>query len=376
MLKLKQHTNGIWYVKGTVTVWRNGQPHTVPVDKTTKTRDRHEADAIRRQIEGTVAEQNITGREPALSFNAAADRYVNNDGDDTYLKHPRRIFGRLRIDEITQEMLDDEGVKLYSNSATRRRQFHTPIIAVLNANGVNKKFKRPKDSPSRTYFLRPDQFEQFLSRVCVSRYPNPWTPALVTFLFGQGTRIAETLRIDGKHDISLADRYAILRKTKNGEQRMVTLCPRVVSALSQIPNIGEPGPLFLRYDGRPYNPKLLVDDDTKKGGIKFTWWARAIGEIGLDPQLYTIHTSRHSWATWFYSQTLDLVRLRAEGGWKSMEWERYVKLAIPTMGQDAKKLGFNFSRDAFAVIEGGQNEAGTDPSEMPKKFMDFSRAGR
>lgn len=341
-LDLELHENGFWYVKGSVTVWRNGRAISKQIRKSTKSRDKRQADAIKRQIEGAVAEQNITGREPALTFNQAADRYVMNGGEARFLARPREAFGRLRIDEINQEMLDDAGVKAYENTATRRRQFHGPVIAVLHGNGIKTQFKRPNDSAKRTFFLRPDQAVAAINRVVDSRTPNPWTPAFVTFLFGQGSRISETLAIDGRNDISLPDRYAILRDTKNGKERMVTLCPRTIAALSAIPNLGRPGPLFLRYDGRPYKPR--TEEDYNRGR-HLSFWSRAIEEIHLDPSLYTPHTARHSWATWFYSQTKDVVRLKAEGGWESDEWTRYVKLAVPSMGNDARKLGFDFRQN-------------------------------
>ncbi|MER8437602.1 site-specific integrase [Mesorhizobium sp. M1312] len=339
-LELKQRLNRYWYIEGSVTVWRNGRAVSKELRKSTKTRDGREADAIKRQIESAVAEQNITGREPAISFNAAADRYVKNGGEERFLDKPRAAFGRIRIDEITQELLDDEGVKAYPNTATRRRQFHGPVIAVLHGNGIRVQFDRPTDSAKRTYFLRPDQAVAAINRVIDSRTPNPWTPAFVTFLFGQGSRIGETLAIDGKNDISLSDRYAILRDPKNGKERMVNLCPRTIAALSAVPNIGRSGPLFLRYDGRPYTERT-----DPNAGRHFTWWSRAITEIDLDPELYTPHTARHSWATWFYSQTKDVVRLKAEGGWESDEWTRYVKLAVPKIGTDAMQLGFDFRQD-------------------------------
>lgn len=353
MLKLRQKSNGYWYVEGTVTVWRNGRNFSQEIDKSTRTRDKRQADAIRRQIESAVAEQNLTGREPALSFNAATDRYVNNGGEGRFLVRPREAFGGLRIDEITQEMIDDAGMEAYPrNSATRRRQFHGPVIAVLHGNGIRTQFDRPTDNAKRTYFLRPDQAVAAIDRVIDSRTPNPWTPAFVTFLFGQGSRVSETLAIDGKEDISLKGRYAILRDTKNGKERTVNLCPRVMAALSAVPNVGRSGPLFLRYDGRPY-----AEFDAPRGRA-FSWWTRAIAEIGLNPRLYTPHTTRHSWATWFYSQTKDVVRLKAEGGWESDEWDRYVKLAIPQIGTDANKLGFSFD----------QNAIGTEFPEIFRKF--------
>lgn len=337
-LKLHLHDNGIWYVFGTVTVWRDGEPHSINVRKSTRTRNQDEADGIRRGIENAEAERNITGREPALTFVQAAARYLKQGGEDRFIEKTRAHLGSYRIDAITQQILDDAAFRAYpsASSATRRRQFYAPALAVLRANGISAPFRRPPDAQKRTVFFRPDQAINALGRLMDSRWPNPWTPALFTFLFGQGTRVGETLAIDGRNDISLSNRYAILRDTKSGKERMVWLVPRVIAALTNVPNLGKPGPLFLRYDGRPYA-------DREDRGHKFGAWTRAVQEIGLDPGEYTPHTTRHSWATWFYAQTKDVVRLKAEGGWDSDEWERYVKLANPGLGASALHYGFDFS---------------------------------
>lgn len=346
-LKIERHNNGIFYVSGTVAVWRDGQSHSIEVRRSTKTRDENQADAIKRQIENEVAERNITGKEPALTFEQAVKVYVAKGGSDRFLDKPKEYFRQHRIDQITQAMIDDKGLKLYANPATRRRQFYTPIIAVLRANGLRPVIERPKGGKERTFFLSPDQAVECITRISASRYPNPWTPALVTFLFGQGSRVSETLQIDGKTDISLEHKYAILRDTKNGYERMVTLCPRSVAACSTLPNIGKAGPLFLRYDGRPY-------EDREDRGYKLKAWTRAIDEMGLSTTDYTPHIARHSWATWFYSRTLDVKRLKKEGGWESGQWERYVKLANDSLGERAAELGFiageNERRSNFAGI--------------------------
>ena len=349
-LDLYTHPNGILYVRGTVTVWRGGEPHPVAVHRSTRTRDPRQAEAIRRQIENEVAERNITGREPALTFAQAAARYLAQGGEARFLARPRAHLGAMRIDAITQADLDDAAVKAYpANADTRRRQFYTPVIAVLTANGVNTRFRRPKAGGVRTVFFRPDQADAALKAMLDVRFPNPWAPALATFLFGQGSRVGETLALDGR-DVSLEHRYAVLRETKNGNERMVTLVPRVVAALSTLPNVGRKGPLFLRYDGRPYQPR-------KNRGYRLRFWETAVEAVGLDPETYTPHTARHSWATWFYGQTRDVVRLKAEGGWQSGEWQRYVKLAAPSLGQAALGLGFDFR----------QNGPETDYADFPRE---------
>lgn len=334
-LELKLHANGIWYVYGTVTVWRSGKPHSVEVRRSTKVRDFDQAQAIRRQIENEVAERNITGREPSITFRQAAERYVRQGGEERFLERPLAALGNVRIDEIDQGMIDDAAVKAYANPETRRRQFYSPTIAILKANGIDRNFRRPAAAQTRTHFLTPKQADELIKRITDTRYPNPWSPALATFLFGQGTRVGETIAIDGKSDVSLEHRYAVLRDTKNDRERIVNLCPRVIAALSAIPNLGKPGPLFLRYDGRPYAER-------QDRGYKLLFWTRAVTEMGLDPEVITPHVARHSWATWFYSQTKDVVRMKAEGGWMSEEWQRYVKLAVPTLGREAYDLNFKF----------------------------------
>lgn len=338
-LKLDLHANGIWYVFGTVTVWRKGQPHSIEVRRSTRCRDEDQADGVRRQIENETAERNISGREPAITFRQAAALYVSQGGEERFLEKPKNRLGGLRIDEITQEAINEAGTLAYpDNTATRRRQFHAPVIAVLKSAGIKTAFSRPADGKKRTLFLWPEKAVQLIGHITDSRWPNPWSPALATFLFGQGSRVGETLAIDGRDDISLPGRYAILRNTKNGLERMVTLCPRVIAAVSTIPNLGKRGPLFLRYDGRPYAER-------EDRGFKLKFWTRAAAAMELDVHDYTPHVARHSWATWFYSQTKDVVRLKAEGGWESSEWDRYVKLAAPALGHAALQYGFDFSKN-------------------------------
>ncbi|QRM36980.1 site-specific integrase [Rhizobium rhizogenes] len=347
-LKLKRdEKSGIFYVTGSLAIWRNGQPHSLEVRRSTKVRDEAQADAIRRQIENEVAERNITGREPTVTFRAAAEKYVKDGGEARFLRashkegDPFRLHSRFDaiaakpIDQISEDLINGEGKKFYPNDSTRRRQWHGPIIAVMRVNKFRPDIKRPDDGEKRTHFLRPDQALTLLGHISRSRFPNPWSPALATFLFGQGARVGETMAIDGRDDVSLEHRYAILRDTKNGKERMVNLCPRVVAAISTLPNLGKKGPLFLRYDGRPYEEK-------EGRGYKLTFWTRAVKAMDFDTSIYTPHVARHSWATWFYSQTKDVVRLKAEGGWESDEWERYVKLANPSIGRLAAKLGFSF----------------------------------
>ena len=326
--------NGIYYVRGTVTVWRGGQPHSVEVFRSTRTRDRDQADAIRRQIENEAAERNITGKEPAVTFQQAAIRYERNGGEARFLSKPVAHLGPYRVDQITQQIIDDKSIAAYpvQADATRRRQFYAPVIAVLRTAGIGTAFRRAPDGKKRTIFMIPSAADALLANVVAARYPNPWTPALATFLFCHGPRVGEAVQIDGRDDLNLDHGFVMLRHTKSGKERMVHLCARSKAALSAIPNAGSRGPLFLRYDGRPYRKP-------KRSGYVMRWWDTAASAAGLGPE-FTPHTARHSWATWHYSLYRDVVRLKAEGGWDSDEWERYVKLSSPSLGHAAAQHGF------------------------------------
>jgi integrase len=65
--------------------------------------------------------------------------------------------------------------------------------------------------------------------------------------------------------------------------------------------------------------------DGEGGQIKRAW-AGAIRRAGLNPD-FTPRTCRHTWASWHYAIHRDLLRLKIEGGWSSVELvERYAHL--------------------------------------------------
>jgi integrase len=330
---------GIFYVHGSVVVWRGGKPHNIEIRRSTRTRDAKQAESIKRQIENEVAEQNHTGREPSIPFEIAAHLYAQGGGEVRFLAKPIAHLGGFPIDKIGQREIDEAALKAYPSAqpATIRRQFFTPVLSVLASQGVKPVVSRPAGGGRRTFFFRPEQADDLIASVLAGRYRSLWGACLVTFLFGQGVRISEAMALDAYQDVSLEGRYAVIRDPKNDDQRTVTLIPRVVASLSQLPNIGERGPLFRRYDGKPY-----IDRTGENRGNPLSFWAHHVAKIGLDANQYTPHTARHSWATWFYAQTKDVMRLKDEGGWNSEEWQRYVKLAQPGLGDAARKRGWRF----------------------------------
>jgi integrase len=278
-----------------------------------------------------------------LTVSNAIAIYRNAGGDGRFLAAIERHLGDLPIAEINNAVMRRAANILYPGraEATIRRQLYTPMKAIINCAADDDlcppaRLKSPKGGNKRIQFFTPEQAEVLLQYLAGE--PNQYIPALVTALFGQGMRMGEALSLDGT-DVNLDHRYAILRDTKNGEERMITLIPRVLAAWSRLPTLGRSGPLFRRVDGTPF------PTGGNRGGQIKKPFVRAVEAAGLDPATYTPHICRHSWATWYYDQTKDVLRLKAEGGWKSEEYQRYTKLNAGGIGAIALECGWDFMAD-------------------------------
>lgn len=354
--------NKHWVVRGTLIVWDTNGRHTISVDRSTGTLIREEAEAAKAWIEAEARIQTTTGKAREKTFGQAAAAYLTAGGDHRFLEPLVDAFEHWALSAIDQEAVDREGRKAYPDVApsTLRRQWHGPLIAVLRHVGHMPAIRRPRGGQTRTHFLRPATANALISNVARGRYRSPWAAALVTTLIGQGPRVGEALAIDGRDDVFLDYGYIVLRDTKNDRERVLPLRPRVKAALSLLPNLGEPGPLFRRPDGEPYTPR-----DNRGGQIR-TMFATSVRAIGLDPSIVTPHLCRHTWATWHYAETRDVLRVRDAGGWASTATlERYVKLATPALAEDIRTHGWGLTS------QGGMGASGT----MPEGLRHSQRTG-
>ncbi|MEM1104412.1 MAG: site-specific integrase [Pseudomonadota bacterium] len=324
-----------WYVTGTVTVWRDGRPREISInDKSTRTADRRIADAVRQQIEARYAQQTVQNRAPAALISDLVESYLDAGKPDRFLKPIVAALGDYVVEDLDQTLIDTEGRKAYPGvaPATLRRQWHGPINAILNHSRAGVTFTLPAGSKSTMRFLTPEQAHCVIQECGAGRRADPWAPTLIEFLFGTGARVSEALRLTSE-DVHLDYSSAILRNTKNGAERRVDLQPRTCAALARLPNLAEDGPVFRRRDGKPYAVRKNTGTE-----LRFLESACRLLGVRMNP-----HMTRHSFATWFYSQTKDLLRLKLAGGWGSLEMvEVYAHLAPPHIGEDALKYGWDF----------------------------------
>lgn len=324
----KRPKSPYWYARGTI----NG----IRVERSTGETSKPEARKKLAEILQDLQAPSAPSDWRDLSFAEAMNAYLDNGRDPRFLGRILEHFQGARLGSIDNAAMARAANAIFPGRApaTVRRQLYVPVNAIINFV-KDDKLRAPKGGGARTMFVMPALADKIIQ--ASTTQPSPWLPALITFFFGQGTRAGETFALDGRDDIDLSGRWAILRDPKNGHERRVTLQPRVVAALSSLPNIGAPGPLFRRFDGKAFAEKI------GRGGQVRTAFAHAVEAAGGDPKIITPHVCRHSWATWFYSQTKDPLRLKEEGGWLSNEYQRYVKLGTAEIGAEAFAKGWNFA---------------------------------
>lgn len=269
------------------------------------------------------------------TFAEGVSDYIDGGGELRFLARPLEHFGETRLGDIDQAAMGCAASSLYPGAkpATIKRNLFVPVNAVINY-AKPKPLQAPKGEGRRTVWLWPDQVERLIQAATTNK--NPHLAAIITGLAGCGFRTSEVFKIDGRRDIHLAKSFVRLPGTKNGDWREVHLIGRVVAAWSTLSTVGQPGPLFRRFDGLEFKPRK------GRGGQIRHPFASCVEQAGLDPKLITPHVMRHTWATWFYAVTSNEMWLKQQGGWNSNEYQRYTKPAPARLKDEVLAHGWHF----------------------------------
>lgn len=269
------------------------------IDRTTQTASRTKAAEWLKKWRDQVDRGELSDK-PRLTFEAAALAYVQAGRDGRFIEKISDYFGpKITVDEIDQAAIDAAAQALYlgASPATRNRQVHTPIAAILHHNGITLPLRRPKGSQGqrRTIWLTPEAFEAVAecADVCDAELG-----ILMVLLAYTGMRLGEALGI-GCEDVDLSSATVFLHKTKNDDPRMVHLPPRAVAALAGHPKGLDRDKRLFRF--------------TRNGQLnKYARLAYAMAGVSCGTAPF--HVLRHTWATWMTRQGADLV---STGAWKS-----------------------------------------------------------
>lgn len=290
-LKLKPPRPGktpFWSVRGT---------HLgVKVDRSTGFADRAKAARVLAEIKAGIERDRFAGRsEGEMSFGDAALSYITAGGEERFVGNFDAETGewtglvaRLkdhRLPEVTQLVVDEAAVELYPNAtpATRNRQVHTVVSAILKHAGVKDELRRPKGwrGKKSITWLRP---EQAFSLFAAADEQDREFGILLRFLCYTGLRLSEALNLTC-NQVSLNESFAYVPDTKNGDPRGVHLPPVLIAALGNHPRGLERG------SARVFRHR--------KSGRLYTMFSAAETGAGLTlPPRTGFHVLRHTWATW------------------------------------------------------------------------------
>lgn len=323
---VRRHGSPWWYMRGTV--------RGIRIDESTGLGDRRKAEEVRARREAEVLEESIHGRRAVATFASAALSYMERGGEKRYVGALLAHFGTLRLSAIDQAAIDRcAGVlKPGAAASTINRQVHTPISAILKHAAkrgmcASQPIERPAQPDGKTRWLTIDEASRLVA--ACSDHMRP----LVTFMLCTGARLSEALYLDwGAVDLPRA--HVAFLHTKNGEPRGVPLHETAVVALA---NIGRrDGAVFRRPDGQPYEIRDYGGGQIRTG---FRAACRRAGIKGATP-----HTLRHTWASWYYAQTRDLLGLMRLGGWKTQAMVmRYAHVNVEDLAGSISKISGEFA---------------------------------
>jgi integrase len=327
-----------WYVRGTVL----GQE----VFETAGTADRALAEQYLDALHAKLWNRGLHGDSATAVFADAALSYLNHEprthgtrryvhrlldhfcpgwekpGADERRWKTCREIGQAEADRCLSAVL-----RPGSAPATRTR-----LLAILSAvlthaarRGLCERpsFDRPRQPPGRIRWVTHAEAARMIE--CAAPHLRP----LVTFLFYTGARVAEAIELEWR-DVDLSRARVAFVDTKTGERRGVPLHEAVVVTLANLPH--KTGRVFRRPDGQPY-----ADKGRREGGQFKRAFAGMCRRAEVDD--FHPHDCRHTWATWLYAETRDLLTLQKLGGWKTLSMvQRYAHVNPDNLASSIRLL--------------------------------------
>ena len=272
------------------------------VDKSTGARDRATANKVLKDIKAEIESGRFSRAQEPTFLTAAAD-YMGATGARRFLKPVVEHFGEMPLSDITQKEIDHAALALYPSAspATRNRQVHTVVSAVLKHAGKDLKLRRPKGSAGRKRvdWLQTDQAFRLIQKATER---DEEFGVFVALLLYTGLRLAEAIGLQVER-VDLAHRLAYLPTTKSGEPRGVHLPPYLLALLANHPRgLNRPGERVFRFRKSSRLYAMLKD-------------ALDAAQIEL-PKRTGFHVLRHTWATWMRRHAgLDTRGLVGTGAW-------------------------------------------------------------
>ncbi|HYM30788.1 MAG TPA: tyrosine-type recombinase/integrase [Candidatus Cybelea sp.] len=311
MLKLVppgRRKGNTWYIaRGTIGGRR--------IEVSTKTADKGAAERFKNEIERKLLEGRAPQAGEDLSFARAAELYEAwrrpSKADEKRIGKLVAKIGPRRIRDLGQADLVEAANALYGerSAATKNREALRPAAAILHYAAENgwcawlrvKLFKERRPE-TRAVDVK-------VARLLIANTEGK-KRLLLAWLFHQGTRITDALRLDVTH-LDLGGRNVRHRVGKTDEWRTAPIADELVVMLANDQDVAAgKGRLF---------PWL-----TKSGVYK--WLQPLCQRLGVR---FTPHMARHSMATWMVGEGIDLRTVMEKGGWRDVK--SVARYAVPDL---------------------------------------------
>jgi integrase len=283
-----------WWVSGTI----NGIRRRESSGHTSQERARQWA--AKREWE--LEQEAVFGTSAVLTFGAALNMYIEGGGEQRFLMPLLDEWERKLVKDIEPGDVIDLANRLYpvAGAATKNRQVLTPVVAIIRFNAERgrcapilvKRFETKKIVKRRTATW------EWMGKF--AGVAKPKLVALALFLAGTAARIGDALALEWG-DVDLGAGTALLRDTKNGDDRLVTLLPIVREALRGLPRRVGQKAVFQFYDRSDVLRQIKTA--CKKAGI---------------PYIPTHGIGRRLFATTMNQSGQDAKTAASAGGWKTV----------------------------------------------------------
>jgi integrase len=295
-MPLKLYRRGkIWYYSGTV--GPRGRRKSFR-DCSCYTTDKDIAARQVSEVEAAYWQGHFDGPEAILTFADAARAYRAAGKSSRFLDKVEEHFGFTLVKDISEGAIHEMAKKLYptATGASLNRMAIVPAQAVINHAAKSKRC-----APIRVERYKVDgKIKDIATLEWVEKFMETATPhvgALALFMYLTGARVSEALNLKWE-DLNLPERTALIRQSKQSNERVPHLPVPLVVALANLEHIPDRG--VFGYNRSP---------DLRKT------WETAIRKA--DIKRLTPHSCRHGFATGLLRRGVDVVTVAWLGGWKS-----------------------------------------------------------
>jgi integrase len=293
-LKVTQR-DGFYHATGTVAGRR--------IRKSLGTRDEKIAAELCAQYEARLWKRHSYGEEAVRTFEEAAVRYQEAEGESRFLAPIIKRFRGCVLGKIQPEEIRQAARALYphAKAATRNRQVIVPTRAVINhAAGLGwcskiavKSFPTEK---ARRRSVNRQWLDAFLARADEDGLHG--LAAAVLFMWQTGARVSEAARILPEH-VDLHERVVVLETTKTGQWEPCYITQEMMLRLANLST--EAGRPVFGYSSR-FGITRRMKAVCRRAGVDF-----------VSPH----QAGRHSYATNALADGATIKEVMEGGRWKS-----------------------------------------------------------